>query len=262
MTPAEICPANAETWAAWLRFVDVLTGKATGKPVRYGPGRGLWVGGRFVVGYAPGKKSGPSDLATWPNVLGKLYPALHCTSLTNLVLSWLLRRNEDYTHGGNVPLLMELLGADSTVHVFPGRCVYRGFHGQVTLLQPDGSAAIRSGFRRWPVMDAKELLARTRAGTLPTFNVFSQSTRTANGWNTDHHTGVWCAWEGKLYRIAADGMVAAGKYSATPVQWIEVNDANVGRFGAAVYRVWGIDTLDGSYGDQSRPIAELVLELL
>lgn len=256
--PVEVCPANAETWAAFERFVATLVGK----PVRYGPGRGLWVGGRFVVGYAPGKKSGPSDLATWPNALGKLYPSLHCTSFTNLFLSWLLRRNELFTHGGNVPDLMELLGASPDLHTFPGRCVYRGFAGSVTAITPDGSAVARSGFKRWPVADARELLARARAGTLPTFVVFSQSTRTANGWNTDHHTGLYVARDGRLYRIAADGMVANRKYTATPMQWVEVTDANVDRFGSAVYRVWGVDTLDGSYGPQDRPIAAVEFEQL
>ncbi len=258
-TPAEVCPANAETWAAFEKFRDAITGK----PVRYGPGRALWVGGKFVIGYSPGRKSDASHLKTWPNVLGKLFPALHCTSFTNLFLSWLLRRNEDFTHGGNGPDLMELLGADATMHVVPNKWAYRGFKGSVTAITPDGSGIARSGFKRWPVVDAKELLARARAGSLPTFVLFSQSTKGGGGWNTDHHTGLYVARDGRLFRIAADGMKKAnGQYTAQPMVWTEITDANVGNFGAAVYRVWGVDTADGSYGDQSRPLAAIDFEAL
>lgn len=258
MTPAEVCLANAETWAAFMRFVDAIVDA----PVRYGPGRGLWVGGKFMIGYAPGARSKLADLKTWPNQLNKLYPALHCTSFTNLFLSWIDRRNELFTHGGNVPDLMELLGADSTLHVYPNRCSYRGFKGAVTAITPDGSGMARAQFKKFPVVDVRELLARARAGGLPTFVVFSQSTKRDGSWNTDHHTGLYVVWEGKLYRIAADGMVAGGKYTSNAMQWLEITDTNVSLFGAAVYRVWGVDTADGSYGDPSKPIAELDFEAL
>jgi hypothetical protein len=252
-TPAEICPCNAETWSAFQVFRDALL------KARYGPGRGLWVNGKFQLGYAAGRLSKPGDVITWPNVLGKLYWALHCTSLTNVFLSWLDRRNEDFTHGGNVPDLMELLAADATPHVFPQRCSYRGFRDQVTAIAPDGSGAARTFAG---MIDMKELLARGRAGGLPTFMVFSQSTKQKAGhWNKDHHTGVLVWWEGRLFRLAADGLVNGAKqYSAQPVSWSEITDANVARYALFAYRVWGVDTADGSYGDQSRPIAEVGLE--
>lgn len=251
-TPAEICPANAETLAAFDRFVASLAG------VCYGPGRGIWENGRFVITYAPGRRSGVADVKVWQNVKGTLYPALHCTSFTNLFLSWLLKRNELFTHGGNGPDLMELLATDSAIHTVPNKWSYRGFKGACTLITPDGSGIARSGFKRWPVVDAKELLDRARAGTLPTFVLFSQSTPRLG--LTDHHTGLYHVRDGRLFRIAADGMVVDRKYTAQPMHYIEVTDANVGALMGAVYRIYGVDTADGSYGDPSKPFAEVVLE--
>lgn len=256
MTPAEICPANAETWAALEKFVVAIVGK----PVRYGPGRALWVGGKFVIGYSPGRKSELAHLKTWPNALNKLYPSLHCTSFTNLFLSWLLRRNELFEHGGNGPDLMELLAADDSRHVVPGKWIYRGFKGTCTPITPDGSGIARSGFKRWPVADVFELLARARAGSLPTFILFSQSTPSLG--MTDHHTGLYVSWQGELWRIAADGSAPGGKYTSGALRWIKIDDVNARLFSNAVYRVWGVDTLDGSYGDQSKPIAEIDFEAL
>lgn len=254
-TPAEVCPANDETWAAFERFRDSIVGK----PVCYGPGRGLWGGDKFIIGYSPGQKSTADHLKVWPNIAGKLYPALHCTSFTNLFLSWLLRRNDQFTHGGNIPDLPVLLATTTELTVKPNVGSWRGFRGTCTQVKPDGTGAKRLGFPAR--IDAKELLARARAGSLPTFLVFSQSTKIKIDWNRDHHTGLYVAREGRLYRIAADGYKGAdGRYSATPMQWHEITDKNVSAFAAAAYRVWGVDTADGSYGDQGKAIAAVDFE--
>lgn len=253
MTPAEICPANAETWAAFEKLAASLS------VVHYGPGRGIWDGTRFVVTYAPGRRTyGVNDLKLWPNVAGKRYPALHCSSWTNLFLAWLLRRNELYTHAGNIPDLSELVAGTPDIHPAPGAGPWRGYGGSCTAIAPDGSGVKRSGVPK--TMDARELLARTRAGTLPTFMVASQSTKNNGKWLWWHHTVVWAVRDGRLYRIAADGYKGVKGYSAQPMRYVEITDANVGQYASAVYRVWGVDTADGSYGDASKAIAAVEFE--
>jgi hypothetical protein len=244
-------PCEATTWAAWLAFVD----KITRYPVRYGPGRGLWVGDRFVVSHGPGALGSKS----WPSALGHSFPSFHCTSWLNFALSWLLRRNEDYTHAGNIPELWDLMAKDSSIHQNPGAGPYRGFGDACYPIAPDGSGAARSGVAK--VVDAKELLARR--ADLPTFVACGQSTKLQSGWLWWHHVVLYVVDHrdgDRLYRIAADGYKGAQGYSGDPMRWVEITDKNVGQLGAAVYRAYGVQTLDGTYGDLARPIAEVGFE--
>lgn len=253
---AEICPANAETWFAFEKFAAAVTAG-----VRYGPGRGIWENGRFVVTYAPGRRSRDGDLRLWPNVASKLYPSLHCTSLTNVGLAWLLRRNEDFTHAGNVPDLDKLLTAGPEPHVQPGVGTWRGYGDACFEIPSNGStkARVRSLIRGQAYIDAVELYERR--ASMPTFVVFAQSTKKPGGWNWWHHTGFFVFRESRMYRFAADGYKGAPRgYSASPVRWTEVTPANISALDLCRYRVWGVDTADGSYGDQSRPIAEIGFE--
>ena len=255
-TPAEICPANAETWSAFQRLVDGVT-----QHVHYGPGRGIWDGSRFLVTYAPGRRSTPGDVHTWPNAAGKLYPSLHCTSWTNLFLGWLLRRNQDYTHAGNIPELFALMAAGPEPHVQQGVGVWRGYGDACYEIVSNGSTGrrVRSLIHGQAYIDAVELYERR--ASLPTFVVFGQSTKQPDGtWNTWHHTGLFCFRDGRMYRIAADGYAAKGVYSASPMRWVEVTAANISTFDMCRYRVYGVATADGSYGDQSRPIADVGFE--
>jgi len=119
--PAGDVTCSDSTWNLFMALVD----QVTKKPVRYGPGRGLWVDGKFVITYGAGKLGGATT--QWPNVLGKTYPAFHCTSWTNFFLSWLLRRNQDFTHAGNIPSLFDLLEGTPDVHQNPGAGPWRGF---------------------------------------------------------------------------------------------------------------------------------------
>ena len=258
--PAEIVPCDARTFAAYEAFETAITRC----PVRYGPGRGLFVDGKFVVGYTPGRKAVPADVETWPNVLGRIYPALHCTSFTNLFLSWLLRRNQEFTHAGNIPSLFDLMKNGPELHQIKGGGIYRGFGGQVTPIKPDGTGAKRSGFAS--VMDAKEILDRARRNALPTFVVCAQSTIIAqkpgtksqvNWW---HHTLLWICRDARLWRFAADGYKSSYGYSGNPIKCVEITDANVGNYFSAFYSGWGVNTTDGSYGDQTRPIAMIDFE--
>lgn len=246
-------PCEAITWTAFQRLVAAVTGQ----PVRYGPGRGLWSGGKFVVTYGAGKLGG--TVQSWPNALGRAYPSFHCTSWTNFFLGWLLRRNEDYTHGGNIPSLFDLLENGPELHQVPGGGVYRGYGDACSPVVPDGSSFKRSGISK--VLDAKELLARR--AELPTFLVCGQSTKRQAGWVWWHHTVLYVVDHrdgDRLYRIAADGYKGAKGYSADPMRWVEITDKNVGSYAAAIYRVYGVNTTNGTYGDQSRPIADVDFE--
>ena len=254
-SPIAIVPCNAVTWAAFQRFIAVIVGAITGKPVRYGPGRGLFVGDKWVVTHGPGALGAKA----WNG--GQTFPSFHCSAFTNFVLGWLGRRNGDYTHAGNVPELWTLCEASADEHVVPqdGWVLrYRGYGDMCSPILTDGSTTKRAGISK--VIDAKELLARARAGTLPTFVVFGQSTLINGKWLWWHHTGLFVVWENRLYRIAADGRYANGRWSGQPMQYVEITDQNVGNLAACVYRCYGVNTVDGTYGDQTRPIADVVFE--
>jgi hypothetical protein len=255
-TPVTYVQCNDETWTAFKLLVDLITSK----PVRYGPGRGLWTtssspdAGKFTITYGAGQLGG--TVKQWPNVLGKTYPAFHCTSWTNFFMSWLCRRNHDFTHAGNIPSLMTLLEGSPDVHPAPGAGPWRGFGDVCFRLPIDGSGARRLGLKG--IVDAHELYDRRDA--LPTFVLCSQSTRLSTGWNKDHHTVLFVVRDGKLYRIAADGLRGPNGYSARPMQFVEITPANIGQLANAAYRPYGVTTNDGSYGDQSRPIASVSFE--
>jgi len=249
--PNEYVQCDDKTWIAFQALVAAVTGK----PVRYGPGRGLWVGDKFVITYGAGKMGG--TVAEWPNVLGKPYPAFHCTSWTNFFMSWLCRRNQDFTHAGNIPSLFELLEGAPDLHVNPGAGSWRGFGDVCFRLPIDGSGARR--LKLPGVVDVRELL--DRKDSLPTFIVCGQSTKQSDGsWKWWHHTVLFVVRDHKLYRIAADGTRGPSGYSATPMRWIEITTQNMDQFANCAYRPYGVATKDGSYGDQSRPIASISFE--
>jgi hypothetical protein len=249
--PSDIVQCDDDTW----KKVELLFQAITGRPVRYGPGRGLWVADKFVITYGAGKMGG--TVQQWPNVLGKTYPAFHCTSWCNFFMSWLCRRNQDYTHAGNCPEIWELLLSSPDVHQNPGAGPYRGFGDVCYAIPTDGSSAKRTGIAK--VMDVRELYDRRH--DLPTFMVFGQSTKRADGsWNWWHHTGVYIARDGKLFRIAADGFKGAHGYSASPMKLTEITSANLVNYSNVVYRMYGVKTTDGTYGDKSRPYAMVTFE--
>lgn len=248
-TNVAACETN--TWTAFQRLVSAVTAH----PVRYGPGRGLWSGGKLVVTCGPGSLGAKS----WPNALGRPYASFHCTSWVNFFLGWLLRRNEDYTHAGNIPSLFDLLETSPDLHKIPGGGLYRGYGDACSPIAPDGSGAARSGVSK--VIDAKELLARR--ASLPTFVACGQSTKRSTGWLWWHHVVLFVVDHrdgDRLYRIAADGYKSAKGYSGDPMRWVEITDKNVGQYGAAIYRAYGVNTTDGTYGDKKRPIVDVDFE--
>jgi hypothetical protein len=249
--PHTIVQCDDPTWVAFKALVD----KITNLPVKYGPGRGLWVKDKFIITYGAGQLGG--TIKQWPNALGKTYPSFHCTSWCNFFMSWLCRRNQDYTHAGNIPDIWSLLLDSPDVHQNPGAGPYRGFGDVCYPIIPDGSAVKRHDVPK--IMDAWELY--DRRADLPTFIMFGQSTKKTSGWNWWHHTGLFVARDGKLFRIAADGANGANGYSGTPMQFVEITPANIRKFDSCVYRCYGVRTVDGSYGDKSRPYAPVEFEL-
>jgi hypothetical protein len=248
--PANPTECNEATWAAFMKLIDAIT-KC---PVRYGPGRGLWVNDRFVITYGAGKLGGTTK--QWPNVIGKTYPAFHCTSWCNFFMSWLCRRNQDFTPAGNCPSLFDLLEKSSDVQPGQGAGPYRGFGEQCFRIPPDGSGSRRLGIPN--VIDMRELYERR--DTLPTFIVWGQSTRGAGGWNWWHHTGVCAIRDHKLYRIAADGSKGASGYSGKAMQWLEITASSLKNYTNIALRPYGVRTLTGSYGDPTRPISRVDFE--
>lgn len=250
--PTLYTPCNDQTWLAFQALVTAITGK----PVRYGPGRGLWTTDKFTITYGAGKTGG--TVKEWPNVLNRTYPAFHCTSWCNFFLSWLCRRNQDFTHAGNIPSIFELCESSPELHQNPGAGPWRGFGDVCFRILPDGSSIRRMGIPN--IIDIRELL--DRRDTLPTFLIVGQSTKQSNGtWRWWHHTGVFAIRDHKLYRIFADGTRGPSGYSATPMRYVEITTENMNQFANAAYRVYGVSAAaDGSYGDQSRPIAPIAFE--
>lgn len=240
---------NDATWSAFEQLVALVV-----KNVRYGPGRGLWSNGRFVVTHGPGAIGAKA----WKSFASATYPSFHCSSWTNFAIGWLLRRNELYTHAGNVPDLFDLLERAPALHTQAGASPYRGYGDACVRLAGDGSGAARLGIPN--VVDARELLARREA--LPSFVVCGQSTRTAGRWKWWHHTVLFAVRDGRLFRIAADGYRDPARgYSAQPMRWFEVNEKNVAAFDGLAYRPYAVTpNADGSYGDTRKPIAAVELE--
>lgn len=192
--------------------------------VVYGPGRGLFVDGKWIVTWGPGA----TDRKEWKSKAGaKKGPSFHCSSLVNFVLSYLVNRNEDYTHAGNVPTLFDLIAKDNSLHPVdptgkksPEK--YRGFGGRFVRLASDGDTIERLpslGFdKAHRYLDAIEVIERK--DELGPITVWSQSTKKNNKYLLDHHVGFFIKNNiGELYRFASDGSAPKGVYSCTPISY-------------------------------------------
>jgi hypothetical protein len=126
---------------------------------------------------------------------------------------------------------------------------WRGYGDACFEITSNGSTAkrVHALIHGKAYIDAVELYERR--SSLPTFVVFGQSTKALDGWNEWHHTGLFAFRDGRMYRLAADGYHGAKGYSATPVHWTEITPANISALDLCRYRVFGVTTLDGSYGD-------------
>jgi len=220
--------------------------------VCYGPGRGLFLyqqdqntgnwpeEGKWIITWGPGSL----NFKKWKG--SNLGPSLHCTSLVNMLMSFLINRNDNYTHAGNIPSLFTLLDKNSTIHSQVDGGNYRGFSPRGLRIISDGDTLTRGSVmssalanlggklsyienRSTPLnvrlikyLDLAEIYIRM--DEFAPFAVWSQSDYNPKTfkWNWDHHVGFFIVDNGKLYRFAADGYVNKGKYSCTPVSFKEI----------------------------------------
>jgi Putative peptidoglycan binding domain len=249
--PAAQVPCKPEIWSAFQELVDLITTT----PVCYGPGRGLFHDGKWIITHGPGALGSKS----WQSHQGKIYPSFHCSSWTNFFLGWLLRRNEQYTHCGNIPTLFELCEQPEDVHQITGGGCYRGYGPHCRKLEPNGETRRRTGIA--DVLDLRELYERR--ATLPTFLVCGQSTRFESGWKWWHHTVLFAidhaSPDAPMIRIAADGVQDGRGWSGKAMERLEITPATIPSFDRAIYRGYGIVSADGSYGGD-RPLAPVELE--
>jgi len=259
--PAPV-PCDPQIWQAFNDLVKLLT-----STVCYGPGRGLFVpdpadphGGKLVVTYGPGSLHAKA----WPTHKPHTYPSFHCTSFVNFFLGWLLRYGPDFTHAGNIPSVFDLLSKSRDLHPQDGS-PYRGYGPYCTQIQSDGSTATRAKIGKVADpkdMDIHELYARR--AQLPTFIPCGQSTHSTNGWLEWHHVVLFVVDHTKpghpMFRIAADGRRDAQGYSGNPMRYVEITADTKNYFKDAMYRAYGVNTTDGTYGDPTKPIYQVAIE--
>ena len=229
-THDSISACSHAAWSRYESFKDCLLGNNnTGEHVFYGPGRGLFEQDKWVVSYGPGKLG----RKTWAVKGGKTGPSLHCSSLTNLFLGYLLNYNDKWTHQGNMPDQMKMCLQDDGLHPLPQnkKIKYRGYGDNCMRLASNGDTAERwgiSGKFMHNRLDAVEVWERRKE--LATFNIWAQSTKKGRSskMKWDHHVGlfIYDHAEDRMWRLAADGYRGSGgAYSATPVQYREIDAA-------------------------------------
>lgn len=255
--PPTVC--DPTTWTAFKKLVD----KIVGAPVCYGPGRGLFREGGWVVTQGPGALG----RETWKSFSGKTYPSFHCTSWTNFFLGWLLRYNETYTHAGNIPSLFDLCEQSDELHVADDNEKYRGYGPYCRAILSNGTTYQRKQFPKkldQYVLDMQEIYERR--ATLPTFLVWGESTWANGSWNMWHHTGLFAidhsAPDHPIYRIAADGYQASDhRWSAQAMKWTPIDSGSVRNYEAnIIFRAYGVLSNDkGVYG-RTGSIANVTLE--
>jgi hypothetical protein len=251
LEPTAQAACKPEIWRAFLDLVDLITRT----PIRYGPGRGLFHEGKWIITHGPGALGSKS----WQSHQGTTFPSFHCSSWTNFFLGWLLRRNEQYTHCGNIPTLFDLCERSEEVHPITGGGSYRGYGPHCRKIASSGESRKRTGIA--DVLDLRELYERR--ATLPTFLVCGQSTRFDSGWKWWHHTVLFAidhaSPDAPMFRLAADGVHDARGWSGRPMERTEISPTSIPSFDRAIYRGYGVISQDGSYGGD-RPLAPVTLE--
>jgi hypothetical protein len=241
---AGVTPCDQATWHEFQQLVDLLSHT----PVKYGPGRGLFVNGEWKVSKGPGRLNSTQ----WLSKEKAAYASFHCSSFTNFFLGWLLRYDEDWTHAGNIPSLFELCEMPNVPRTKDGIGTYRGYGPFCQQILSDGSTHARNPKAKG--LDIKEL--HDRRATLPTFLVCGQSSRRADGtWREWHHTLVFAIDHSRpgspMCRIAADGTKdkETKRWSAQAMKCIDIDDAWVNEFvNTRYFRPYGVQALpDGSY---------------
>jgi hypothetical protein len=258
MGQAGVTPCDEETWQQFMALKDTLTG-VNAEPVKYGPGRGLFVGDRWVITKGPGRLNSVG----WSSELGGHYASFHCSSFTNFFLGWLLRYDDDWTHAGNIPSLFEICEAPNIVFSKQGVGTYRGYGPFCRQIMSNGATKQRNKAARG--LDIREL--HDRRHTLPTFLVCGQSSKRQDGtWRLWHHTVLFAIDHNsdgrKMFRIAADGTKnkETKRWSGKAMRWTEVDEDWIARHNASTYyRPYGVlNDAEGAYnGKGPRPPVSL-----
>ena len=211
-----------QTWDGWLRLVDLVTRT----PVVYGPGRGAYADGRWIIR----NRSGNYPRGAALGVKG----AFVCSTWTNFVAGYLLRYDERYTPTGGMPALSMVMESSDDLHPVPGLpgADYRGYGPFTHKIAPN--------VRDLPLATLYEMRA-----TLPTFIIAGQSSRRRGWWNY-HHCAVFVVDHREpgspLYRIAADGYRGSSGFSKTPMIYRRVDADYIARHDSKHrLRCYGLD---------------------
>ena len=222
-----------ETWAGWMRLVELVTTT----PVVYGPGRGAFSDGQWIVR----NKSG-----NYPNGSPLGCHAFVCSTWTNFVAGYLLRYNGEYTPTGGMPALSMVMESSADLHPVPGLpgASYRGYGPYAHKIAPN--------VRDLPLATLYEMRAQ-----LPTFIIAGQASRRRGWWNY-HHCAVFVVDHREagtpLYRIAADGYRGSRGFSKTPMVYRRVTEDYIARHDSKHrLRCYGLD-LSGVENKEIKPV--------
>lgn len=198
-------------------LIDTLVGLN----IVYGPGRGLFKDGKWIVTNGPGALN-----LKWSSITQAYGPSFHCSSLVNFILSYLYGYNDPYTHAGNCPTLFRLLDSDDTLHPVDatGKLSgerFRGFAGKAFRLASDGDTVKRlpsmAFDKAHKYLDTKEII--DRFDELSNLNVWSQTFKLKGKYHWDSHVGFFVKRNGELFRLASDGYTRGNQWSATPLSY-------------------------------------------
>lgn len=182
--------------------------------VVYGPGRGLWHEGRWLLTRGPGKVGASASQAS-----GRQVPSLHCSSWTALLAGFAVGRDAGWDHRGTLVPLNTLLEQERGER---NGAKWRGYGGCFVRVHGDGEA-IRSGAMKGCTVLKGQAVVDTlvsQAGKGGALYLAAQSTKGATSWVWWHHTLaliVHPSHPDRIFRVAADGSQSSAGYSGTPM---------------------------------------------
>lgn len=215
----------------------------------YVPGRGRWNGSAFEI---PCTSSLKKDL----KIKGKKVHGFVCSTWVNFALGWWTRRNEQFTHGGGVPSLFDLMEKTNTeLHTFHN-IPYRGYDEWSEPFMNE-----KRFFRPIELLTyTEECIAKGR--NFPKLLAVAQSTTHPNSDKVKkwwHHVAIYWYSDGVWKRVAADGSSGSSGYSGTPMNVEIMNKDFMLKHGQTTilkaYSIHGLKNI-------SNPMADVVLEKL
>ena len=171
----------------------------------------------------------------------------------------LARRNEDYTHAGNIPPLWRICSTPNVPMKVKGVGIWRGYADICVRVTSDGSTRTRTKIGGQDnIIDLREIWDRRHQ--LPTFFVCGQSTKRKDGtWRWWHHTVLFVIdhrQQGSpLHRIAADGRVVDHEWSAKPMTYRKIQEDELED--ERIYRGYSLQFPEPF----TRPVANVTFEI-